>query len=575
MKHNLPLALACALPLAALALPAVAAPLGPIDAVRIAVERDPGLRAAGLRIREQQAAVTAAEGAFDLQLTSRLEYNTSRRTLTVQEDPDGDGPLPVQTARQRFDTRQGGFDIGLVQPLAWGTRIGLDFANDLTATDNPFQNCIPGLQSDECYETQLRLTLTQPLLRGFGSEVNIASIVQAETSVEAARLQQRQTAEALVATVIGAWAELAYASEAVAIRAQALELARQQLAATDAQIEVGRMAPADRPVVAQAVARRTRELAVAQLALADRRATLATYLALDTVDPAPFPTLDPYAGAPGRGPLDSGAGDTPARPLAPAATPTEATRPAGDPAPIESPVDAATGGGPGAPVDVLGESVTVAPPPSPFASTTYDTTYSTAESQSPDIALRVIERRRLKTNLAVYEDSGRPRLDLTLIAAQAGISDRYGDALAAIPDNDTHLYGAVLDFAWSPANNTAEGDIARTRRALEAVEAELDSLRETLRIEVGQAVRAAIAADTTLALDTEVATLAAEAVEAERKKFESGRATNLDVLQIQQELAEAQLAVARAEADRLVARVRVQQLTGALLDAYSLRLDAP
>lgn len=499
--HRPPLALLLLALLATLLLaaPALAAPLTPAEAVRIAVERDPGLRAAGLRIREQRAAVTAAEGAFDLQITGRLDYNTSRRTLTVEE-PTVDGD--VVTLRRRFDTRQGAFDIGLLQPLVWGTRVSLDFANDFTATDNPFQNCIPGLTSSECYETQLRLTLTQPLLRGFGQDVNTAAIETAEAQVDAARLQQRETAEALIATVVSAWAELAYAAQAVEIRAQALTLAREQLAATEAQIEVGRLAPADRPVVAQAVARRTRELAVAELALADRQATLAVWLDREDVSAAPFGEAEAFA-------------------------------------------------------------------------LTLDAAASAAEAENPTIALRAIERRQLETSLRVQEDSGRPRLDLSLVAAQAGISDRYGEALASLPDNDTHFYGASLEFAWAPANNAAEGESARVRFALRALEAELQSLRESVRIEVGEAVRAALAADTTVKLDTEVAALAADAVEAERLKFESGRATNLDVLQVQQDLAEARLTVARAEADRLIARVRVQQLTGGLLDAYGLQLAEP
>jgi outer membrane protein TolC len=407
----------------------------------------------------------------------------------------------VQSLRRRFDTSQGAFQVGLLQPLPWGTRIGLDWANDFTATDNPFQNCIPGLVSPECYETQVRLTLTQPLLRGFGEDVNTAAIIQAEAQVDAARLEQRQTAEALVVTVIDAWAEVAYTAEAVEIRAQALALARQQLASTEAQIEVGRLAPADRPVVAQAVARATRELAVAEVALADRRATLATHLAQQDIEPAPFGAAEPFVA-------------------------------------------------------------------------NIDTAAQAAEAQNPAIAIRDVERRALETSLRVQEDSGRPRLDLTLVAAQAGISDRYGDALASLPDNDTHFYGATLDFAWAPANNTAEGEAARLRLAIRATEAEIEALRETTRIEVGQAVRAAIAADTTVTLDTEVAALADEAVAAERLKFESGRATNLDVLQVQQDLAEARLTVARAEADRLIARARVQQLTGTLLEAYGLQLAA-
>lgn len=461
---------------------------GLAEVLRLAVERSPELRAAGLRIDASEAAVRSAEGAFDLTLTGRFDWSTSRRTGT-----GFDG------AEQTFDTERMVISAGLVQPLVWGTRVGLEFVTDNTSTNNPFLNCIPGLDSPECFDTQVRLSVTQPLLQGAGREVTESQVELARQSVELSRVERRETAESRVEAVAVAWLELGYAAESLAIQQQALALAEEQLAATDARIEVGQLAPADRPVVAQAVAQRRRAILLAEQNLADQRDVVAAALAVPTIEP---------------GPLD---------------------------------------------------------PPPPLAMSREEAR-SAAESASASLARSRIEEQQLETRLAVQDDAGLPRLDLTLIAAQSGIDDSFGGSLGNLPENDTHYYGAVLDFSWAPANNVAEGEVARLRATLEASRVAREATEIELHRQVDSAVRAVRLAEGQIELDRQSAELAAEALDAEKKKFDSGRATNLDVLQVQQDLATARLQVARTQTDRAIARTRLLRLTGGLLDAFGLSL---
>lgn len=480
--------IALALLAAPVAAPVAAAPL-PLDAaVRQAVERDPSLAAAGLQIDAARTAVDAADGAFDLQLTGRLDGSTARQTVI--------GP----TGGNRFDTRRGALSAGLVQPLVWGTRLGLTWSNDLTATDNPFLNCVPGIQTEQCYETALRVSLTQPLLQGFGRAVNTALEEQARQGVVAAEVDRLGAAEGLVEAVVAAYVELHYAREALGIREQALTLAEKQLASTEAQIEVGRMAPVDRAVVAQAVARRRQDLALARVSVADRGEALSSRLGVAAAPETARPALDAFAGA-----------------IEPA--------------------------------------------------------LASAEQRSPTLAGLDAAHAQLQAQRVLRVDARRPRLDLTLIVAQQGLDEDWGGALANLPANDTHFYGATLDFAWTPSATSATAELAGLDARIAANRAQREATVQDLRVQVGEAVRAAAAADETAALSAEVATLAERALEAEQQKFETGRATNLDVLQVQQDLAEAQLAVARAEADRWLARTRLQRLTGGLLGAYGLDLN--
>lgn len=458
------------------------------EVVRRAVEYSPELKAAGLRIDASEAAVRAAEGAFDLQLTGRFDWSTSRRTGSS-----------INGQEQTFDTERMVFSAGLVQPLVWGTRLGVEFSSENTSTNNPFLNCIPGLDSPECFDAQLRVSVVQPLLAGAGRDVNEAQVQMAERDVELSRVTRRETAEARIEAVATAWLELGHAADSLAIQRQALRLAEEQLAATDARIEVGQLAPADRPVVAQAVAQRRRAILLAEQNLADQRDIVASALGLETIAP---------------GPLDR---------------------------------------------------------QSPLAMTAAEA-WAATEANSIELTRSRIEREQLETRLAAQRDSGLPRLDLTLVAAQSGIDDSFGGALGNLPENDTHYYGAVLDFAWAPANNVAEGEVARLRASLSANDLARQDTEIRLRRQVTAALRAVRLAEAQVELDRESARLAEMALDAERKKFDSGRATNLDVLQVQQDLATARLQVARTLTDRVIARTRLLRLTGGLLDTFGLTL---
>jgi outer membrane protein TolC len=61
-------------------------------------------------------------------------------------------------------------------------------------------------------------------------------------------------------------------------------------------------------------------------------------------------------------------------------------------------------------------------------------------------------------------------------------------------------------------------------------------------------------------------------IEAERRRFESGKSTNFDVLQRQDEQKQARLRLARAASDYLRATIQIYALSGELLDRYGVTL---
>lgn len=247
--------------------------LGLGEAVKLAVARDNRLQAAGVRIRETEYSETAAEGRFDLTGISTIDLSTE--TLTVRDNAGLLRALSTQRSR---------FNVALEQPLVWGTRVRLGWAQTITATDNPFRNCVPGVASDNCYESSVSLTVTQPLLQGAGRGVTEAQVHVARADREVAIRQRETAAAALVESVVGAFMELAYARSEVIIRADGLHLAQTQLEVSQKQVEARQLAAVDLPVVEQAVAQRTQALFAAQQRRADRHAELEAMVGALAID---------------------------------------------------------------------------------------------------------------------------------------------------------------------------------------------------------------------------------------------------------------------------------------------------
>ena len=112
--------------------------------------------------------------------------------------------------------------------------------------------------------TDLALTFSHPLLRGFGTEIAQANLNKQRIQRDLALLNRQARASLVVRdTVVGYW-ELAYQTEDLAIRRSAVELARQQLKTTQAMIDVQRIGKLELAAVEAAIAARQQEVATAE-----------------------------------------------------------------------------------------------------------------------------------------------------------------------------------------------------------------------------------------------------------------------------------------------------------------------
>jgi outer membrane protein TolC len=141
------------------------------------------------------------------------------------------------------DTAEG--IISLEQYFPTGTKFSLEAGTRINDSS---------LYDDSFYSTRLGMTVTQALLRGYGTDVNLARLQQARLDTRMSEYELRGFVEFLVAEVERTYWDYALAMRQIEIVEESLKVARQQLNETKNMIAVGRLARAELAAVQAEVA---------------------------------------------------------------------------------------------------------------------------------------------------------------------------------------------------------------------------------------------------------------------------------------------------------------------------------
>lgn len=231
-------------------------PIGINEAALLSLENNQSLVVQRFQPPIQRTAVAAERARFDPVLFGNLTSNQSKgHSPTTQ-------PHKTSTSLSRGLASA----IGVNELLPWGTQLSVQGS---TAVSYPGTDAF-----DEFYASRIGVNVTQPLLQGFGLDVNLAALRQAGIDVKISQYELRGFAETLVASVQETYWDYAYAQQQIAIVTQSLELAQQQLNQTSEEIRVGKRAETELAAAQAQVALRQSNLIDARSALAKTRLNL-------------------------------------------------------------------------------------------------------------------------------------------------------------------------------------------------------------------------------------------------------------------------------------------------------------
>jgi outer membrane protein TolC len=242
---------------------AAAAPLSQKEAIRLSLERNLAVQSVQLQYHASEAAITEAEGLYDPRLQLLIDAATSRDALNG---------APLITS-ENFATR---FNFSLLQKLPSGAEVaaGVNQRRDDNLHTTP--------AFDPSWRNEFQLSLTQPLLKGFGRMSTEEPILLAGKGRDTAIATLAEEVTFLVADLRSLFVEMRRARAILASRRASIGLAEQILAENQAKFNAGLLPPLDILEAEVALKSRQRELLDAEQAAEELRDRLAEQLNLAT-----------------------------------------------------------------------------------------------------------------------------------------------------------------------------------------------------------------------------------------------------------------------------------------------------
>lgn len=474
------------------------------DAIKTAMERNVGIQLQRYTTEMAGESLRSQYGIFDWLGSGTFSHASSE--------------TPPSSSLDTSATRQTVWDVGVSQLIPTGGTYRLSFNNDRTAAAGGFQIRNP------TYHSNLGLSLGQPLLRNFGTDVTNRGIYIARNTLGINREAFRGTLITTANDVEQAYLNLIYSRQFVDVVKEALFLARDQARITQIRIDVGASAPLDILQPRVQIATQEEALITAVAGVRNAEDALRQLLHLD---------------------------------------PAEWDRPI-------------------IPQDTVG-----------YTPMTIDPT----QAVSSALDLRP-EMRELRLGTATKEVQYRyarnqtlPQVDLSLLYRTAGLggpaltvnpftgqptnlpSTTYGTALRQVAQGTFPTWSVGFTVGVPITNIGARAEAKRAELDLAQSKTDQEQTRQNIVVQVRTAVRAVDTAAKQITATRAARDAAEKNLDAERKRYENGMTTNFQVLQIQQQLADARVQELNALVGYNKAIATYHATVGDLLDVRNIKVD--
>ncbi|MEX0325945.1 MAG: TolC family protein [Puniceicoccaceae bacterium] len=464
------------------------------DAIQVTLENNFAFRIASIDPEIARDQFTGEEAAFDSEIFASGQVSQSERTLTFDNN--------VGTSS---DTRN--WQAGVRKRLIYGTTV--------TARTNLDRNAgnAADLTSSLSQEADLAISLRQPLMRGFGREVNTAGIERARAGFEASIESYRDTVQAIIAQTEAAYWSVARWQEQLELNKSNLEVAEALLEEARERERVGMVTHIE---VLQAEASRAERL---EEIIATRRSLGDAYDALLT---------------------------------AMGVLPDVSTQ----------------GTDPEHTVESLPESGRDIPE---FANL-----WNMALERDPVLAAQeaVMEQRRWDEVAA--RSATRPNLDLVLSGAYSGVDKELArDAYESAFNRDGHFWSVGLEFSMPWGMRQEKADLRTASKRLEQEDIRYAELRQSLFREVRATYRNLNAVRQSLEAATLTVQLQEATFDREKSKYEQGLSAIRDLLEEQSALDQARIRLLRSKFNQLSTEIEMARLSGTIFQRHGISPELP
>ncbi len=464
------------------------------EAVTLALARnfDITIEAHNPRIRERE--VVEQESVFDPAFTSAVNTEKSKT----------DTPSGLLTSSGRQTTSEQTVSAGIQKRLATGADISIIFQTVRENSNSTKKTINPDLDSS------LTLSISQPLLKNFGIDVNNADIRVATFSLDQSLLLYRDRVISVIDSVEQAYWDLVFSISNLAFRGKSLGLAKDLRRRNQIQVDVGTLAPIEILEAEATVARREEEVIVAERQVQDREDALKKILNVsDNLSSWGLRII----------PSDE-ARFTPVRVKEMSST-MEALKRRAD-----------------------------------------------LENARLEIKKSRIQLKRDRQNLL-------PQLDLSASASNQGVGRSFGKSIDRQSRNKGYTFEGGLSLRLPLGNRDAKAKFDKARLELQRANSSFTQLEQSIIEEVRRSVRQVRTDAKRIEASRLARRLAEERLDSQEKKFKVGLSTSRDILEDQENVANAQTNEVQALVDYNKSLAQLGRATHTTFKRFKITLGDP
>ncbi|MEP6717228.1 MAG: TolC family protein [Terriglobia bacterium] len=419
-------------------------------------------------------------------------------------------------------------NFGYTQGFSPGTQVTANFQN-LRTNSNSVRNLI-----DPYYNSGLGITVTQPLLRGFGIELNRRFIRIAKNSEKISDNVFRLQASVTVSGVIRMYFDLVSLNEDLKVKQQTLATALHSQQDDGNKVEEGTLAPIELTRAQAQVAAARQDLSNSEGFLRQQELILKNALSRD----------------PGGDPAVHAARIIPTDPLVVDDLPTQ---------PAE-------------------ELVKIAFESRP------DFQAAKLQQENSEITLKgsrnaLLPQLDLVANMSNSGLAGASNPNYAAIASTGpagsgllGYNEGYGTALQEILRRDYPSYSVGINLTLPLRNRTAQADLARDELQVRQTQVRTRQLENQVRLQVEDALIALQRTHAAFEASLETKKLQEQSLAIEQERFEAGISTNFVVIQYQNVVAQARSTEVAARGAYAKARSQLELVMGIVLMNHNVSL---
>ena len=453
---------------------------------------------------------TTMEILSEFDATLGLELSTGRKTQQLAS---------AFSSPNRMENDNDNWDLSLSQKLVTGANYKFDFTNNRNKTNSATAGLNPS------YISKFQLSLTQPLLKNFGIDLNKRNIHIAKNEVDISDHKFKSKLIETVSEVESIYWDFVFTLGDLEVKQKSLERAKDLQRRVEAQVLVGIMAPIETLQAQSEVASREEFLLSAQDLIEDNQDKLKNILNIDFSSPDGLSPIYPSSEA-----------------------------------------------------YVLIEDFDFNEIVKMALSNRPDFLAIKKNLENKDILVKYQENQiypsvDLVSSLGINGLSGEATtITSGTFQGTSAYGGGYGNSLTDALSTNYYDWEFGVKFSYPLGNRSAKSKLSASRLEKAQLILSIKDLEKKIILEVRESARQLKTDSKRIKAATVAKKLAEEKLKAEEKKFEVGLSTSFNVLKFQEDLAEAQSNEIKTIIDYKQSRIRFRQSISSTLKHHDLTL---